>query len=42
MNLVVIEFLLLVVPLLGLAIWEYLKVSRELRESSKPDDREQS
>lgn len=40
MNVVVIEFFVLILPLLGLAIWEYLRVSRDLRESAEADDAE--
>jgi hypothetical protein len=36
-NIVVIE-LLVVLPLLAFAIWEYIKVSRDLKEDQGRDD----
>lgn len=38
MNIVVIELLVVVIPLLAFAIWEYIKVSRDLREEKRRDD----
>jgi hypothetical protein len=38
-SFVVIEFFVVVLPLLGFAIWEYLKVSRDLRKTSETHNR---
>lgn len=38
MNIVVIELLVVVIPLLGIAIWEYIRVSRDLEEEKRRDD----
>lgn len=38
MNFVLLEFFVFLLPLLAFAVWEYLKVSRDLRESSDTDD----
>lgn len=38
MNIVVVELLVVFVPLLGIAIWEYVKVSRDLAEEDRRDE----
>ena len=38
MNIVVIELLVVVLPVLAFAIWEYVKVSRELEQEKHRDE----